>query len=433
MKKITKKRCRGSSGGWRRGSALLVALLVMGVLLTLTLGLSGLIVREIRQTADIVSAGRAYFAAEAGMENALFDLAENLPGYEEQAVYPEEGTSDEFLNYSYSIGNKGDMYPFFPSDLPVFLGPDEAITKDALYDLRPELTYNVLPLNQSVTIPLYTVDENGKVNDIEQFLVQYYVNFDHERLNEIKINAPGGQRSIKLDDFDILRWKVFGNPCRAGNCADADYLKTDAISDFYPATENVSEDRPVCIGTPSMLSQAGVNCFAPVIQNVIKVGEYAKVEDIPWQSAGFSFARQCYLSEVSDASVGSLKGEAIMETCNIDRFIQTHTRNYLTLTNMTNPDMIAINPETTPQYANIYYRIITPGDEENSIVREYADIRADGYAGGLSQSIDAKLRLSSFLPVFNFSLYRTDTTDDQIDSPFKNLQKLKAEPLLKKF
>ncbi len=415
--------------GGKRASALLVAILVMGVLLTLTLGLSTLIVREIRQTADIVAAGQAYFAAEAGMESALLDLAENLPGYQDVVVYPDidAGQEDENLNYEYTIDNKGDMYPYFPDDQPVFLGPDSAIPKSVLYDPGSgftDLTYNVLPLNESVTIPLFTVNENGDVNNIQQFLVQYYVNFDHERLYDIKIDdGHNGERPIKLDDFDILRWKVFGNPCVAGNCDSPDLLKTDAISDFYPATENVSAERPVCIGTPGMLSNYNVNCFAPVIQDVIKVGEFAKVDDIPWYKAGFSYARQCYVSEVSDTTIGSARGEVVMTQCNIDTFIRTHTRNYVTLTNMVNPDLIGINPETTPQYANIYYRIITAGDEDNSIVREFADIRADGYSRGgeVRQSINAKLRLSSFLPVFNFSLYRTDTTTDDVDSPFKIL------------
>lgn len=416
--------------GEKRASALLVAILVMGVLLTLTLGLSTLIVREIRQTADIVAAGQAYFAAEAGMENALLDLAENLPGYENVVLYPDmnAGQEDENLNYEYVIGNKGDKYPFFPDDQPVFLGPDSAIPKSVLYDPGSgftDLTYNVLPLNESVTIPLFTVDDNGEVNNIQQFLVQYYVNFDDNLLKRTQIQdmANGSSRSLKLDDFDILRWKVFGNPCVAGNCDSPDLLKTDAISDFYPATEGVSSERPVCIGTPSMLSEYNVNCFAPVIQDVIKVGEFAKVDDLPWDKAGFSFARQCYVSEVTDQSVGSLKGEVVMTQCNIDRFIQTHTRNYVTLTNMVNPDLIGINPETTPQYANIYYRIITSGGVDNSIVREFADIRADGYSrgGDVRQSINAKLRLSSFLPVFNFSLYRTDTTTDEVDSPFRRL------------
>jgi len=407
----------------KQGSALLVAILVMGVLLTLTLGLSTLVVREIRQTADIVAAGQAYFAAEAAMENALYDLAENLPGYEVvDKIYPPPGVEDDYLNYAYTIGNKGDKYPYFPEDEPVFLSPDIAVPSSVLYENHPQRTYNVLPLNESVTIPLFTANDDGTVNDIDDFLVEYYVNFD---LADVTKFQPLFQNSngqpLKLEDFDIMRWKVFGNPCN-NDCSHPDTLKTDAISDFYPAVTGVSAERPVCIGTVQALSDFGEGCSAPVAEEV-KYGNNSEVTKLDLNGKGFSFARECFLSEVTDPTVGSQKGEAILRKCTINQFIQTHSRNYVTLTNMVNPDIIGINPETTPQYANIYYRIVTSGGEDNSIVREYADIKADGFSreGSVQQSINAKLRMSSFLPVFNFSLYRTDTSSDENDSPFRSM------------
>lgn len=415
---------------YKSGSAMLVALLMMGVLMTLTLGLSTLIVREIRQTGDIVSAGQAYYAAEAGMENALFDLAETLPGYETEVIYPgEEEEEEEFLNYQYSIGNKGNAFPYFPEDEPVFLDPNSAVPSKVLYDDFSERTYNVLPLNESVTIPLFTVGDDGSINNIDSFLVQYYVNFE-DRENFAKIQRAeedNDERPIKLQEFDILRWKLFGNPCDdKGQCDSYDSLTTDAISDFYPATEGVSEDSPVCIGTPDLLD-AEYNCLVPVIEDVTNVGEYnhTDVQTVDWNRAGFSFARQCFVSEVSGKIVGSLKGDVVMTKCSIDSFINTHTKNYLTLTNMVNPDIIGINPDTTPQYANIYYRIVTGEEDQNKIVREFADIKSDGFSrdGSVVQSVNAKLRMSSFLPVFNFSLYRTDTTTDKIDSPFQVIKK----------
>lgn len=407
----------------RNGSALLVAMLVMGILLTLTLGLSTLVVREIRQTSDMVAAGQAFFAAEAGVENALYDLSENLPGYEpvEPVIY-----EDENLSYEYDINNKGDKYPYFPDDRPIFTAPDVAVPKSVLYSDFPEKTYNVLPLNESVTIPLFTANPDGTVNDIDEFLIQYYVNFDVDPdIDRIYIEKNGVQQSISLDDFDILRWKVFGNPCAAGNCSSpgaVDTLKTDAISDYYPATEGVSANRPVCIGTSNILASEGglYNCKAPVVfEDVIKVGQNVSIEDVDLGAAGFSFARECFLSEVSDPTVGSLQGEVILKRCNIDSFINTHSRNYVTLTNIVNPDIIGIDPQVTPQYANIYYRVVTRENVDGQLVREFAEIRSDGFArgGSVKQSIDVNLRLSSFLPVFNFSLYRTDTTTDEIDSP----------------
>ncbi|HLG25925.1 MAG TPA: type II secretion system protein, partial [Candidatus Gracilibacteria bacterium] len=234
----------------RKGSALLVAILMMGILITLTLGLSTLVIREIRQTSDIVQAGKAYFAAEAGIEQALYDLSQSLPGYETsgnpEAVdgwvsYPSSNETDEHLVYQYRIDNKGDSYPYFPDDEPIFLSPDiapeGAVTKDYLYDTLPDKTYNVLPLNQTVTVPLFTDNGDGTFTDVTSFLVQYYVDFD------VDPDAPEFQgAAIQLENFDILRWKLFGNP-------NEDTTKTDAISDFYPADRDDEASFPVCIGS----------------------------------------------------------------------------------------------------------------------------------------------------------------------------------------
>ena len=66
----------------KNGSSLIIVILIMGILMILTVGLSGLAIREIGQTAGIVKAGQAYYAAEAGIENALLELENSFPGYE---------------------------------------------------------------------------------------------------------------------------------------------------------------------------------------------------------------------------------------------------------------------------------------------------------------------------------------------------------------
>jgi len=103
--------------------------------------------------------------------------------------------------------------------------------------------------------------------------------------------------------------------------------------------------------------------------------------------------------------------------CSISTFVDYHTRNYITLTNVVNPDLIGVDPDVRPELANIYYRVIAK-EGSSQLVREFADISADGFArnGTFKQSIDVKLGMSSFLPVFNFSLYRTDTESDK-ESP----------------
>jgi len=143
----------------REGSSLIVAILVMGILLTLTLGLSNLVIKEIRQTSDIVASSEAYYAAEAGIERAMYELAQGAPGYETEGGWVEEDAGEEDLDYQYKIENKGDSIPYFPADEPIFLNAGDqvaAYNRNSVYQNNPEMTYNVLPLNQTVTIPLFT-------------------------------------------------------------------------------------------------------------------------------------------------------------------------------------------------------------------------------------------------------------------------------------
>jgi hypothetical protein len=179
-------------GSVKNGSALLVALLVMGLLMTLTLGISALVISEIRQTGDIVQAGKAYYAAEAGVENALLELHEHLPGYQTKgeggsewvAVAKGPPGSDSAavagseLKYRYRIRNQGDAFPYFDDDKLIYLTSGIGSSKSYVYKDKPEETYNTLPLNQTVTIPLFVDCGDGTVSDAKDFTLQYYVNFD---------------------------------------------------------------------------------------------------------------------------------------------------------------------------------------------------------------------------------------------------------------
>lgn len=402
----------------------MVAILVMGILMTLTLGLSALVVREIRQTGDIVAAGKAFYAAEAGVETALLDLHEHLPGYQTVNDSNAEGwvdkKIDENLDYRYRIRNQGDRYPFFDADQPVYLTPGVGVPKDFLYAKGGpnEATYNVLALNQTVTIPLFVDCGDGTFKDVKNFVLEYYVDFDLDPENTLHLGN-------KISDFDIMRWKLFGEPSESD---PSGIIRTHAISDFYPASENDSAENPVCIGSDLGLAVED-NCIPLVAKTVDINKEY--ISD--WDSESFEvqaitnawgLARECYAKDA-----GSLVAPSdIQKGCNIASFMETHKRNYLTITNVVNPDIVGIlNPIIRNQRANIFYRVVAEKDSQEScagntstsdvMVREYAAISSDGFANDkqVKQSVDVKLKLNSFLPVFNFTLFRTDPSKQNLE------------------
>ena len=439
----------------RKGSAIIVALLVMAILLTLTLSLSLLTVSEMRQTGDVVAAGKAYYAAEAGIENALLDLREHLPGFQTlgQAKADAQGwisakledpakLTDELLSYDYRIRNQGDRYPYFDEDKPYFLTPGVGRPKEYLYESYPETTYSVLPLNQTVTIPLFVACPDGiSYRDVTKFVLEYYVDFDTDPEKDILLDFSA---RFRLRDFDILRWKLFGEPIapnpvseQAGNLNGP--TRTEAISDFYPALEGDGPTSPVCIGSDLDLAKVE-KCNFPVAQAVDigseNPGDWNKfqgsdsyISDIPDGMGGWGLARECTTSDAGNnlagaevSEDGTLKNGINKKGCSIQTFVMSHRKNYLTLTNVVNPDIIGMkDPDKRPAKANIFYRLAVAPDNLNSqackpdsatdlMVRPYADISADGYARGgqIKQSIDARLKLNSFLPVFNFTLFRTD-------------------------
>jgi hypothetical protein len=418
----------------RKGSSLIVTLLLMAILLTLTLGLSMLTISEIRQTGDVVGAGKAYYAAEAGIETSLLDLNEHLPGFQTKSVSgadadgwvqvalddPANLSKDKF-EYRYRIRNQGDKYPYFDEDTPVYLPSYGGMPKEVLYTLYPGSTYDILGLNQTVTIPLFIDCGDGShYKDVKNFVLQYYVDFN-------KDPSIGLQAGYQIQDFDILRWKLFGEPTVADSGAPSKSL-THAISDFYPASENDGPKTPECIGSDqNLLHGTDYDCIPLVAESVnITSDDIKNWNDLQIVPEGFtegwSAARECYTRDAGSA-VGTAIGDGgVQKGCNIKTFIDKHQKNYLTITNVVNPDIIGItNPVLRAAKANIFYRIIAEPDQTQScpfetasgtdvMAREYAQVSADGYANGktYTQSIDAQLKLNSFLPVFNFTLFWTD-------------------------
>ncbi len=236
---------------------------------------------------------------------------------------------------------------------------------------------------------------------VHDFLIEYYVTFNPATDPDAKIIG------IDLNKLDILRWKIFGNPVE-------DSTKTEAISDFFPFLNTSAANpatTPTCIGTDYGIDQTGVTCQQPVVS----------LKDQALSTA----ARECYTSDAGSQFVGQ---NGVHDNCNIQTFVLNHSRNYVTLTNIVNPDIIGLaNLEDRKDKANIYYRIIakTTSTFQNPINTlanmplENAQISADGYAnqGKVQQSIDVQYGLSSFLPVFNFSLYNADTTKPIVHAP----------------
>ncbi|MCC6643544.1 pilus assembly PilX N-terminal domain-containing protein [Candidatus Peregrinibacteria bacterium] len=421
----------------KRGSALLITLLLMGALLTITLGISTLVLREIHVTQSVVDANKVYYSAEAGVERALLGLSRNGAGYEPSGTFTADAADlAADFKYQYLTSNTNDSVPgfggagFSPEDKPVYVEPALtvdglidcvmssaknpfalAISKDRLYKECPRATYRKLALNETHIIPLFSTASGGGSVKVEDFIVQYYLNV-HDGSG-----LWGEFKGLDLQKFDVLRWKLYGKP--AGSVGAQ---RTESIADFYPGINNNGPLNPVCIGTnggiTSTVADAPEKCIFPVL-SVDTPGGGAGKDQTLW-----SAARECYLTDAGSLVTGGALIKKTSSTsgagCEMRDFINSHEENYLVLTNMVNPNIVGISNIKDPAQlarADIYYRVLAKRDaggvEEPKLVKDYAEITSTGFAktDSVAKTLNVRYKAPGFLPVFNFSLYKTTGSD----------------------
>ncbi|MBI2634540.1 pilus assembly PilX N-terminal domain-containing protein [Candidatus Peregrinibacteria bacterium] len=368
------------------GTALLVALLVMSVLMTVSVLLSRLVLRETQIVKKLIDSGRAYYAAESGVELALYGLAQNLPGWEAENSFK----VDEKAVGEYAVDNRCNAYPCFEK------GYD-------LNGVEAKEFYGALDLNESVNVPLFVVDEEGVPSPVENFTVEFFATFDPK--TDLDVALRGGE----LSGWDVMRWKVFGiNEMSA---------VTETISDFTALSmQNMGGEffttnaqNPSWFGTKDCDELTGryaddIHC-APYVAGyedslvAIDTEAFGQVSKIYAGICSQTEAREYYAYQY----IGDGRELAAINGCySIKKFLDEHNLNYLSLTNLINPAVF--KERSNEAFRKLYYRVEF-GEGETS--RQYADVTAHGYSGNSRQNINVQMKDGSFMPVFHFSLYST--------------------------
>lgn len=198
----------------------MVGLLLMAVLLIMGFAVNELIIKEIRVEKSAVEAGKAYFAAEAGVEDALYQIYHELPGFE--TVF--EGDLDGIggNDFSYEIVAQEDAMP-------------------CQYD-DPELPeWRSLEVNEAIKIPLFKDDGSGAQEDLTGFLVEFYV-------DDLRPNVYG----------DGLAWKVLGL------ISVGTEVITEAIADYIPLRDEINDPNDpgrTAFGTTAVLQKYRVGKY----------------------------------------------------------------------------------------------------------------------------------------------------------------------------
>lgn len=299
-----------------RASALLVSLLLMTFLVVVGLGMSRLVVDALRVERNVVEAGKAYFAAEGGVEFVLYQREQHVPGYEVQDD-PSVSTS------SYAFANAATV----------------AYAMTAVENQVPcahrDSEWRALKVQESVLWPLYRWDSDARHVDLDHFTLTFEVD-----------RSEGAYNGV---EGSVLRWKILGidNAPGAGH--------TEAISgllDYGSSPVPLTAD-----DTANFYDGAPGGTF-------VNYEAYA-----------------------------------------IFTFLQDHTFNTLILTNVL--DLSAQDSSVQDASENVLQLQLSTAEGSPC---EYTLIQSDGQSRDNRQTIDAQVKLDSFLPVFNFVLYHTDSS-----------------------
>lgn len=164
-----------------RASALLISFFLMAVLISVGLGVSTIVFRDIFSVRTILNGKVSAYAAEGMSEIGLGILKEKLPGYETELQY----TFLDDVDGKLSITARGNSVPC-------------------------DGEWRNLVLSESVQLALFAQTDQG-IDQINDFSVEYYMPDNP---------SPQG---------DVLRWKILG--LNTDN-------KTEAISDYLEGGGN---------------------------------------------------------------------------------------------------------------------------------------------------------------------------------------------------
>jgi len=145
----------------QKGFSLLIALLVMAVVLVISLAISYLMIAEVRLVGAYDDAITAYYAADAGIEDALLKIAKGETLSPSGDVYLEDSPTNKiFYNYPQPTTST--------NVIPGTLNQDESVEVGMLGDDRPTTVYidwkDTGTKNCAVEWTLITYKKNGNIS-----------------------------------------------------------------------------------------------------------------------------------------------------------------------------------------------------------------------------------------------------------------------------
>lgn len=346
----------------KKGSALVMSLFFMAILVTLSFAVNYMLLNEVRSERNFLEGVKAYYSAEAGIEDALLQVSVNNAGVEivdkvDVPFVQEASPSGENIvgsKYSYDVMSRGGANPCI------------------LFEENAD-GFAVLKSGESVVIPMTGTDE---------FTVEYYI-----------VNTEGSADfSTLVMQNDVLRWKILGNR--------DDNDKPEAISEYIPIYDvnHNASNNPSTFGTGAEWPEYQSGKYYDIID-----GATFETSDLLYAGDFDPFA--------NDFAAGAFH-YIFHAQYPIADFLLGHTNNQLMLTNYLNVYFKVIQPTIQEMELiydaddyELYYRL-TPG--RNDVACSAVQVIADGFSENedFKQSIKVIRPLDQAAPFTDFVWYQ---------------------------
>lgn len=384
----------------RTGSALLIAVLLMSVLILITIGLSRLVSSETRQIGEMIRNGSAEYLAEGGTELGQLIFYNIQEGSESQfdGLYSFELNNDDKPSQKIQFAIQGTTNHIPIQQQSLF----QAYEKTPTDQLKQQLFQQLLP-GESTEI---FINDQSKEDGFE---VEYYL----PNLNETDLG------NFTQGDLDVLLFKI------SGEQLEKDNYTIDFVTEYFPAGGPVGTS--INTGKSANLPAK----ISTTLNNGFSIGNFFKYSD--GESTASEPNVNCDTTAEGVNCDIKLREDAVQETRSFNEFLNSHNKNVISLTNAVNLSQINTPTgnidysrynELLENVGSIYFRVCSPTckiaettnakDEiqtSKQLVSPFVLIQSQGiFANNTTKNLNTQLTRPNALSVFDFAIYRTDST-----------------------
>ncbi len=372
----------------RKGVSLPIATGLVTLLMVASLAANELIIRTIRSVRSVEASNRAYFAAEAGTEDALYELSPHLPGYQTPLIDTPNARKDLFDSppvASQRWKNQWDIESRSGvSEWPGKMFKDQKLVISLYSDNNYEDNLNPNAIS-NVDKDTLASKINGLNPPPSNFSITFSILTDEAASNKMKIDNDQDGGTPNEDGPADTSLTCRQNP----EDADCDG-KVDEDSDADPVILWKLSDNngrsliplPGCIrdpGAKTLGSEKSELCE----RDFVSEDGYFKAK----LDSGYSGRNQDGVVQKIDDFISSAGNDARMQF----EFLIVAPMEYVDSQNKKQP------------IQSIDYTV-NSGDASTIIPYPYFIIKSDGYYGTYKQSITTTITPKTSVPLFDFTI-----------------------------